>query len=63
MFEEGVKLLLFSRFLRGFQPLLSFFGPVGGEVSIHDTHIVNTVRPLLSEVSDEDTLFRSPFSF
>ena len=55
MFEAGLEILLFLCLLRGFQAPLGGFGVVGGGVSIHDTHVVNTVCPLIPKVSDEDT--------
>ena len=55
LFEAGVKVFLLLLLLSGFQELIVFFGLVGGGVSIHDTHVVNTVCPLIPKVSDEDT--------
>ena len=53
LFEVGVKILLFLLLLSSFQALLRVFVLVGGVVSIHDTHVVNTVRTLSPEFSDE----------
>ena len=68
LFETGVKVLLLIFLLSGFQALLRGFGMVGGGVIIHDMHVVNTVRPLHSEVSNEEipdqislVLQRGPF--
>ena len=70
MFEAGVRLLFILLLLRSFQAILGFFGLVGGGVSIHGTHVVNTVCPLNPEVSDEEitlqlllVLLREPFEF
>ena len=52
LFEEGVKVLLLLLLLSSFQALIGCFGLVGGGVSIHNTHVVNTVLPLRQEVSD-----------
>ena len=46
MFEAGVEVLLLLLLLSGFQALLGFFLLVGGGISIHYTHVVNTVRTL-----------------
>ena len=54
LFEAGVDILIFIRFLSGFQALFGGFGLVVGGTSIHDTHFMNTVRLLLPEVSDEE---------
>ena len=61
LFEAGVEILLFIFLLSGFQALLWFFGMVVGGVSIHDTRVVNTVRPLCTEVSYEETTFLLSF--
>ena len=53
LFELDIKIIL--RLLSVFQALLGGLGLVGGGASIHDTHVVNTVRPLRPEVSDEET--------
>ena len=45
-FEAGIEIIVILLLLRGFQALLGVFGLVGGGFSIHNTHIVNTVRPL-----------------
>ena len=55
LFEAGIKVLLFLLLLSGFQALLEVFGLVGGGVSINDTYLLNTVRPLRLEVSDQYT--------
>ena len=55
LFEAGVGVLLIILLLRSFQALLGIFRLVGGGVSIHDTHVVNTLRPLCPEISDEDS--------
>ena len=67
-FGAGWKILLFLQFLRILQALLGGFGLVGGSVSIHNTHVVNTVLPLHPLISYEDTplhiyyvLLRWPF--
>ena len=59
----GVKLLLLLHLISGFHALLRVFGLVGSGISIHDTHVVNTVCDLHPEVSDEDTpsIFLSSF--
>ena len=46
LFEAGVKVLLLLLLLSSFQEILGVYGLVGGGISIHDTHVVNTVRPL-----------------
>ena len=46
--------------LSSFQALLGIFRLVGGGVSIHDTHVVNTVHNLLPEVSNEEIPFQLP---
>ena len=51
MFEAGVKILLYLPLLISFQVLLGRFGLVGVGVSIHDTHVGNTVCPLHPEIS------------
>ena len=51
----GVKLLLLLHLISGFHALLRVFGLVGSGISIHYMHIVNNVRLLCPEVSDEDT--------
>ena len=61
MFEAGVEVLLLLLLLSGFQALLGFFLLVGGGISIHYTHVVNTVRPLCPEVSYEETTFQLSF--
>ena len=53
MFEADIEVILLLLLLGVFQKLLRSFGLVGGGVSIHDTHVVNTVCPLRIEVSDE----------
>ena len=70
LFEAGVNIIIFLILLSILQALLGVFGLVGGGVSIHDTHVVNTVRPLHPEVSDEDNplqlylvLRMEPFEF
>ena len=60
MFEAGVEVIILLLFLGGFQELLGDFGLVGGGVSIHETHVVNTVRSLRPEVSDEEILLHTP---
>ena len=54
LFEAGFKVLLIILFFSGFQALLGGFGLVGGGVSIHHMHIMNTVHTLRTEVSDEE---------
>ena len=46
LFEASVKILLFILLLSVFQELLGGFGLVRGGVSIHNTHVVNTVSSL-----------------
>ena len=53
LFEAGIKMLIFLRLLSSLQELLEVFGLVGGGISIHDTHVVNTVYTLYPEVSDK----------
>ena len=55
LFESGVEVLLILLLLSGFQALLGIFGLLVDGVSIHDTHVVNTVYPLCPEVSCEET--------
>ena len=38
--------------LSGLKALLRGFGLVGDGVSIHNTHVMNTVRPLCSKILD-----------
>ena len=52
LFEASVKIILILLLLSGFQALLGGFGLVGGGVSIHEIHVVDTVHPLNPEVSD-----------
>ena len=52
LFGAGVKIILFLHLPSGLQKLLGVFGLVGGGVSIHDTHVGNTVFILRPEVSD-----------
>ena len=54
MFEAVVEIILLLLLLSFFQTLIRGFGLVGGGVSIHDTYVVNSVRPLRPEVSDEE---------
>ena len=54
MFEAGIKIIFFLRLLSSLKVLLGGFGLVGGGVSIHDTHVVNNIRPLYTEVYDEE---------
>ena len=46
MFEAGLEILLFLCLLRGFHALIRVFGLLEGGVSINDTYVVNTIRPL-----------------
>ena len=62
-FEAGIEIIVILLLLRGFQALLGVFGLVGGGVSIHDTHVINTVCTLRPKVSDEETPFRSTSPF
>ena len=55
LFKSGVKVILILLLFRNFQELIRGFGPVGGGVIIQNTHVMNTVRPLYPEVSDEET--------
>ena len=55
LFVADVKVISILLLLRSFQALLGVFGLVGGGVSIHGTHVVNTVCTLHPEVSDEET--------
>ena len=59
LFVADVEIILLIILIRGFQAVLGVFGLVGGGVSIHTTNAVNTVRPLGTEISDEETPFRS----
>ena len=52
---------VFLRLLGAFQALLGIFVLVGGRIIIHDTHILNTVRPMRPEVSDEETSLQLSF--
>ena len=54
MFEEGVKVTLLLLVINGFQALLRFLGLVGGVLSINDTHVVNNIRTIFAEVSDDE---------
>ena len=70
LFKSGVEVLLLLLLLGGLQALLGDFGLVVGGVSIHDMHVMNTVRPLLSEVYYEEislqislVLWKGPFYF
>ena len=54
MFESGTKILLFLFLFSSFQALLGVLVLIGSGVSIHDTHVLNNVRPLSPEVSDEE---------
>ena len=53
-FEVGAEIHLFLCLIRSFKALLGGFGLLGGDISIHDTHVVNNVRPLHPEVSNYD---------
>ena len=50
----GVEILIFLLLMRGFQAPLRVFVLVGGGVSIHDTYVANTFRPLHPVVSYEE---------
>ena len=70
MFEAGVKVLLLILLLSGLHALIRIFGLIGGGVSIHNKHVVNTVCPLRLNVFDEEIplqlllfLRRGPFEF
>ena len=39
------------------------FDLIGGGVVIHDMHVVNTVRPVRPEVSNEETPLQTPLVF
>ena len=60
LFEAGVNILILLLPLSGFQALFRGVGMVGGGISIHDTHVMNTVHPLRSEVSDEEIPLQPP---
>ena len=53
LFESAIELVLLLIPLCSFQSFIGVFGLVGDGISIHDTHVVNTVCPLRPEVSDE----------
>ena len=53
LFEAAIDSVLLLIPLCSFQSFLGGFGLVGDGLSIHDTHVVNTVCPLRPEVSDE----------
>ena len=55
LFEAIIEILLLLPIISGFQALLGFLGLVRAGISIHNTHIMNTVRPLRIEVYDEET--------
>ena len=70
LFEAGVNVLLLLLILSAFQALLGGFVLVGGGVSIHFMHAVNTLPPLSPGVYDEEiplqillVLLRGPFEF
>ena len=52
LFEAAIELVLLLIPLCSFQSFLGGFGLVGDGVSIHDTHVMSTVRPLRPEVPD-----------
>ena len=54
LFLGGIEIIIFLLLLSGVQALLGGVGLLRGGVNIHDTHVVNNVCPLLSEVSDEE---------
>ena len=60
MFDSGDEVLLLLILLRIFEVLLRRSVLVGVGVSIHDTHVVNTLRLLCLEVSDEEILLQIP---
>ena len=60
LFEAGIEVLLLILLLRGFQALLLGFGLIRGSVGIHDTHVANTVRPLIPDIYDEDIPLQLP---
>ena len=51
-FLTNVEVLLLLFALSGLQALLRVFGLVGDGVILHDTHVVNTIRPLRPYVPD-----------
>ena len=53
LFEADIEVILLLLLLGVFQKLLRSFGLVGGGVSIHDTHVVNTVCPLGPQIPDQ----------
>ena len=59
----GFKIILILLLISGFQALLGFFVLVGFGIGIHDTHVVNNVRPLHQEVSTEETPLNLPLVF
>ena len=50
-FEAGVEVILIILLLSSFQALLGVLVLLEGDVSIHYTYVMNTVRPLRPEVS------------
>ena len=48
LIKKSVELILVLLAIIGLQALIKSFGLVGDGGSIHDTHVVNTVRPLHS---------------
>ena len=52
LLEASVNILFLILLLSGLQALLGGFGLVGGGVSIHNNHVVNTICPMRPEFSD-----------
>ena len=63
LFEAGSEVLLLLLLLSSFQELIGGFGMLGGGVSIHNTHVVNTVHPLCPDLYDEEIPLWLPSSF
>ena len=51
--EEILKLHLLLTLLRFLQKSLGELLPIGLCISVHDTHVVNTVCPIMSEVLEQ----------
>ena len=57
LLESGLPVFPFLSLLHGWGSFLRIFVLVREGISIHDTHVVNTVRPLLPEVTDQYSPF------
>ena len=51
LLEEGLQVLLIFLLLRRLEEILWRLVLVGEGVSVHDTDVINTVRPYISEVA------------